>query len=158
MNESSHVIALLNELIVVEYDAVGAYEAAIHRVHNQGLRRQLQAFRDDHERHIHELAGYVRDLGGQPANHGDLKRLFVKGKVLFGNVAGDGGIMAAMRSNEDDVHEIYERASTTTGLPQHVRRLLIQHLSDERRHSGWVEDRVEERHPSTVPPPMCEPY
>ena len=152
------IITLLNELIAVDFDAVEAYEAAAYRVENEGLRRQLQAFGEDHERHIDQLSEAVLTLGGRPAERGDIKRLLAKGKVIFGTVVGDSGIMAAMRSNEDDTHEVYERAACSKNLPPSLRQLLHHHLSDERRHCGWVEHQLEDKRPSTIPPPSYEAF
>ncbi|HEY3233262.1 MAG TPA: ferritin-like domain-containing protein [Polyangiaceae bacterium] len=150
------LVAWLNALIAVEFDALEAYDAALAHLENEGALRQLREYRDDHERHVTDLSTLVDSIGGSPADHGDLKRLLTRGKVVFGTVAGDMGILAAMRSNETGTNETYERALAHVGLPQSVKSLLTRHLSDERRHRGWIESAAAEVHRSSFPPPIAE--
>src|SRR5262245_9400774 len=62
----------LNELIQFDYGAVGAYDAAIAAIDAQVLRDALADHRSEHERHILELAGMVRRLGGRPPSQNAL--------------------------------------------------------------------------------------
>jgi uncharacterized protein (TIGR02284 family) len=157
-NDDAQLLSLLSRLIEVELDITEAYQAAVERVSNAGARRTLSAFLEDHERHIEELSLLTTSLGGKPPDQGELKRLLTLGKVVFGKVAGDAGVLAAMRSNEDGTNEAYEEALTQGKLPPEVRKLLRAHLSDERRHRGWVEGQADAARPSSWPPPAYESF
>ena len=56
MNQSQ-MIEKLNDLIALDYDAVGAYQAAIDRVDVESIRSRLLVFQGDHRRHIQDLSG-----------------------------------------------------------------------------------------------------
>ena len=52
---------LLKNLIELDYDAIGAYDAAAARIRSDDYRAQLRAFRNDHLRHVEELSPLVRE-------------------------------------------------------------------------------------------------
>jgi hypothetical protein len=135
-------VQLVATLIGVDLNAIEAYRAAIERIGNAGTTRQLRAFLADHARHVEQLSGISVALGSKPPEHGDLLRLLTKGRVLFGNFAGDRGILAAMGVNEDYTRAAYERAIVQPGLTRELRKLLIQNLLDEHKHRGFVSDRL----------------
>lgn len=136
-------ISLLNDLIQLDHDAVAAYRAAIERLDNAAFRSRLEEFLGDHERHVRELTALVREMGGDPAKKGDMKQILTKGKVVIGNLSGDKGILQAMRSNEDETNQRYEKALTTENLPPRIFELLDRNLADERRHRAWIVQQLE---------------
>jgi len=136
------IVSLLNDLIALDYDAIEAYDAAIARLGESGDRDQLQRFLGDHLRHTVELAEHVAKYGYQPVTQGDIKRVLTKGKVVLAGLSGDSAVLGAMKSNEDDTNTAYERAVNQQGLPDGVRSVLTRNLADERRHRGWLEQRL----------------
>jgi uncharacterized protein (TIGR02284 family) len=136
------LVQLLNNLIELDYDAVEAYQSAIEKLSQPSDQAQLRQFMEDHRRHVTDLSQIVQGLGATPSASGDIKRVLTKGKVVIGQIKGDRGILEAMKSNEDDTNEAYERASAQQGLPEHVRATLEKNLADERRHRAWIEQRL----------------
>jgi rubrerythrin len=134
---------LLNHLIAVDFDAIEAYEAAIGRLGSTPDAAQLARFLDDHKRHIVELSAMVRELGGEPAGHGDLKHFVSTGKVVLGGLIGDDAILRAMRSNEGDACAAYDNGALREGLELGPRTLILRILEDERRHREWFEQRLD---------------
>jgi uncharacterized protein (TIGR02284 family) len=132
----------LKALIELDFDAVAAYQVAINRLDNHATQDRLGEFMSDHQRHIQELSRLVRDLGEMPPSERDFKAILTQGKVLIGNLAGDKGILQAMRSNEGDTNEAYERALRRKDMPARAESLLAQNLADERRHRAWIEERL----------------
>jgi ferric-dicitrate binding protein FerR (iron transport regulator) len=61
------VVALLNRLIQLEYDAIEACRFAVAGATNPGDRARFGAWAADHRRHVEDLASLVRNLGGEPA-------------------------------------------------------------------------------------------
>jgi uncharacterized protein (TIGR02284 family) len=135
-------IDTLKDLIELDYDAVAAYQAAVDRLHDLAIRDQLGEFMSDHQRHIQQLSGIVRELGDMPPTDKDLKAVLTQGKVVIGQLAGDKGILMAMKSNEDDTNEAYERALRRNDILPRAEGLLKQNLADERRHRSWIENRL----------------
>jgi hypothetical protein len=137
---NSALVDLVTHVAQLDLDAIDAHHAAISRVADPGSARLLQAFLDDHERHLVELSAVLHELGATAPTRGDLRRLLCTGRVVVGNIGGDAGVLTAMRLNETDILQGYEQ-SVVPGLPRRLRELLLRNVSDERRHVGLVEDR-----------------
>jgi uncharacterized protein (TIGR02284 family) len=133
------VLDMLNSLITLDYDAAEAYRAAIERLERPEYQDALSDFLADHLRHTTELAAHVRVFGGTPAERPGMKSLLTTAKVAMGNIVGDGGVLRAMLSNEEDTNMAYERAAAHVGLSHNLRALLDSNLEDERRHRNWIE-------------------
>ncbi len=131
------------KLVELDFDAVEAYEAAIQRLKDQTSRTKLSEFKADHERHIRDLSDALNRHGITAPNRGDAKRVLIKGKVVIGQIAGDRGILQAMKTNEDDTNDAYERASNRSDLPPEILSLVERGLADERRHRDWIIQRIE---------------
>jgi uncharacterized protein (TIGR02284 family) len=136
------VISLLNRLIALEYDAIEAYKAASARVSATGDRAHLAEFIADHRRHVTELGNIVRNFGGEPTSHGDLRQVVTKGKVLLGGLSGESAVLEAMHSNEIATTRAYEDAMAMPGVPVDVLAMLERQRDDERRHRDWIERRI----------------
>ena len=129
---------LVYDLIALDYDAIAAYEAAIERLDDEGYRRALASFRDDHVRHTQNLAPFLAERGAEVPQGGDSKQILTTGKVMFANLFGDKAILEAMRTNEDDTNTAYGRAVEHSDVTPELRQVLEQNLADERRHCAWI--------------------
>ena len=133
---------LLESLIELDFDAIEAYDAAIARLSSEDYRMQMTSFRDDHVRHTKELSSILRSSGREPPMGGDIKRVLTQGKVVMAGLMGDKAILTAMKTNEDDTNEAYERASTSDIVPPQIKDILRANLADERRHRAWIESQI----------------
>jgi hypothetical protein len=86
----------------------------------------------------------VRNLGGEPAGHGDLRQFLLRGRVDLSGLIEERLLIEAMRSNEAETTAIYENAASQPGIPVDVVAVLRQNLIDERRHHAWIVARLEE--------------
>ena len=120
----AHVVDLLSDLIHLDFDAADAYQAAIDQIKNQQFAATLRAFKHDHLQHVAELSSILSGMGHEPPQELDMKSLLTRGKVIIGSLAGDGAILAAMRSNEIDTNTAYERAVAHGGLDDVMRDVL----------------------------------
>lgn len=136
-------VEMLEHLMALDFDAIEAYSAAIERLENDQWKAQLATFRSDHERHVHELAPLIRDMGGNPPTGPDAKAMLTEGKVKIAHLLGDHGILQAMRTNEDDTNLAYERAFAK--CPTEACDMLERGLEDERRHREWIVATLEGR-------------
>ena len=135
----SDFTTLLGDLASLDHDAIAAYDQAIARLEDAGVRRALQGFREDHERHARELADLITRLGGTPPAGGGAKSLLTQGKVVLGGLLGDKAILLATKTNEDDTNTAYERAVNHGARPALAEDVLRRGLADERRHRAWIE-------------------
>jgi len=139
---------MLHSLAELDYDAIDAYSVAIDKIEDPARRAALEEFRTDHRRHVEDLSRQLRDLGRDPPSGADIKSVLAQGKVVLGTIRGDKGILRAMRSNEKDTNQAYERALNRGDLSTQLAELLSGNLADERRHLNWIENelaRIEDR-------------
>lgn len=143
--DKTNMIAKLNDLIALDYDAISAYQAAIERLENPGYRDQLNVFMQDHENHIAALSQLICQEGGAPVEKGDLKKILTQGSVYIAELAGDEGILKAMQLNEVMTNHRYEE-SVEEAFPEPVHGILQNGLADERRHKEWLEETLHQFH------------
>lgn len=134
---------LIYDLISLDYDAVAAYDAAIERLDDEGFKRSLGSFREDHVRHTQNLKPFLEHMGAEVPQEGDSKQLLATGKVKIANLLGDKAILQAMRTNEDDTNTAYGRAVENSDVTPEMRNVLEQNLADERRHCDWILETLE---------------
>ena len=136
-------IDLLHHLIALDYDAIEAYDTAIEQLSDGLCREKFRIFREDHQRHTFELGQILMELGELPPDGPDMREILTTGKVVLASLVGDGGILRAMKSNEDDTNRAYERAFAHRSVPASVGPLLERALSDERRHRSWIGEQLD---------------
>lgn len=141
----SNLVDTLNNLVQLDYDAIDAYDAAIDRLDSAEYKERLKEFRADHARHTRDLGAVVRELGGKPAQQGGAKSMLTRGKVMMADLMGDGAILRAMKSNEDDTNTAYDRAVKGAEGNPAAASALRAGLEDERRHRAWIEQALSAR-------------
>jgi uncharacterized protein (TIGR02284 family) len=133
----------LNDLIRLDLDAMGAYEAAIASCEQAAIKSSLQAFRRDHLRHVRDLSDAVVKMGGEPARHRDLRGILMLGFTKLAS-RGDQSALLAMRGTEELTNRVY--ASALDGeLESDARKIVERNYQDEQRHLSWIKDAVAKR-------------
>jgi len=131
----------LNKLIQLDVDAIGTYREAIGHVTDVEVRDDLASFMADHERHVMELTGIVRDLGGTPIRiHRDLKGAVLEGVTRLRS-RDTLGALRAMRLNEKLTNRVYDRASHFY-MPPIGQVIVVENCDDERRHLAAIEAHI----------------
>jgi rubrerythrin len=129
---------LVENLLLLEHDSIAAYEQTIERLENAAYKQKVASFKSDHDRHVQELTQLATAAGATPHREGDAKQMLTTGKVALASLIGDGAILGAMRSNEEDTVTAYERASRHAEAPQDARRIFERAHADELRHRDWM--------------------
>jgi rubrerythrin len=129
---------LLKHLVELEHDAIDAYEACIERLDEAIDKSKMQEFLGDHHRHLEELEKVATVGNIDLPEKGSMKRYLTTGKVAFANLLGDGALLKAMKTNEDDTVEAYERATQHTEVRPETRELFERAHQDELRHRAWM--------------------
>ena len=136
--------AELNDLLKLDHDAVQAYTLAIRQIESDEYKRQLEAFRGDHERHIDELTALVRSRGATPLELPHLPSGAFKLAVqAVGGVGGDRAVLLAFKANERQVRDKYRRAARAIH-PADVTSVLARAADDEARHYSWALETLED--------------
>jgi uncharacterized protein (TIGR02284 family) len=137
--DPTHVCSRLNDLIMLDYDAIKAYQSAIDRIEVPSIKAELESFRKDHERHVQNLSHEVRKLGGTPAQRRDLKGPFIQGFTAIMAMMGVEEALRAMKTNEQLTTRSYANALKEV-LPEDCRIVVEANYKDEQRHLAYVEN------------------
>lgn len=130
---------LLKALLKLEHDAIAAYETTLDKLESLSAKENIQGFLDDHHRHVRDLKALAADAGVAPSDDGSMKEMLTTGKVQLASLMGDGAVIGAMRSNEEDTVTAYQRAKDHEGLEPRAREVFSQAYQDEVRHRDWME-------------------
>jgi rubrerythrin len=76
-------------------------------------------------------------------SEGDSKQMLTTGKVALASLMGDGAVLKAMKTNEDDTVTAYERASAHADAAPESRKFFTDFAADERRHRQWMQQTAE---------------
>lgn len=137
----SDIEKLVKDLIYLEHDAIAAYDATIQRLDNPEAKSQVSNFRQDHQQHLATLEEMARELNIEAPSGGDMKKMLTTGKVALADmVGGDGAILKAMKTNEDDTVTAYERASRHEDAIEKSKAFFAKAHADELRHRDWMQD------------------
>lgn len=129
---------LVSSLLNLEHDAIEAYDATIKRLKAPDLVQQISAFKQDHLRHIEELARFAGEYGIDMPD-GTMKSILTKGKIVIADMGGDDAILGAMKTNEFDTVSAYENALENDYLSPALRQCCEHCLADEIRHRDWMD-------------------
>ncbi|MBP0485058.1 DUF892 family protein [Sagittula salina] len=130
---------LLRNLMLLERDAIAAYDSTLEKIDNPDHRARIEEFRRDHDDHIRALSELGRSIGVPLPEEGDIKEWLTTGKVALANLFGDDAVIGAMKTNEDDTVSAYENALSNAVIDATWRPVLEKGLADERRHRAWME-------------------
>jgi len=139
----SDFAAALKDLLELDYDAIEAYEAAINRLEDAEYKSKLTGFKEDHQRHTREITALLQAHGEEAPTGPSSKQWLTKGKVVLAQIVGDGGILAAMQTNEVDTNTAYQRMNEHEHKWLDATDLLSRGLKDEKRHKAWLESIIQ---------------
>ena len=135
----------LSNLIHVDSDAARACAQAIEAIGASAIRRRLEAFRDDHNRHIEAIAAEIRSLGMEPPpRHPNRRGFLLTGYTAIFASMGAEAALRALRANETLTSQRYDEAASAD-LPDAVRQLIERNRVDVRRHLRFLDDAIERR-------------
>jgi hypothetical protein len=81
----------------------------------------------------------ARELGIEAPAEGDMKQMLTTGKIALADLMGDGAILKAMKTNEDDTVTAYERAARHPDAIPASKAFFEKAHQDEERHRAWME-------------------
>jgi hypothetical protein len=135
--EQAALVAELNDLMQLDYDAVAAYSLALSALRDPAYQDAVRNFKADHERHIEELTQLIRQYDGLPMPMPHLSGVFKLAVQGVGVAGGDAAVITTFKSNEAQVRDKYRRAAGKQHPPD-VQGVLIRAARDEQRHFDWA--------------------
>lgn len=130
---------LVQNLLILEHDAIAAYESTIERLDDAAAKAKIAEFKSDHDSHVAELTRMARSIGVEAPQEGDMKEYLTTGKVALASIIGDKTILKAMSTNEIDTKMAYDQASKNTVAPAEARSFFQKAFADESRHKDWMD-------------------
>lgn len=138
------IIDTLNELIAVDYNAIGAYQSAIEQLEDTAFKKQLKKHCGDHIKHIEVLRNKVQELGSVPRDIAEIKSKITQSVKLMADMVGDdASILKAIMQSKNLTNTAYEDALADYQDVVGIAFLLEDHLRDERMHREWIEAKLE---------------
>lgn len=135
----------LNTLVQLDIDATFAYTQAIDEIDVPAIRDQLLKFREDHNRHIQELSGAVREMGQKPPEYSrDFKGFLIEGMTRLQSAMGTNAALKAMETNEKLTNRRYHDA-ISWDLPAAAMAIIQQNYRDEQRHLQYIQETLAAR-------------
>ncbi|NLX03630.1 MAG: DUF2383 domain-containing protein [Phycisphaerae bacterium] len=144
---NQEMIDNLSSLAQVDIDAVHAYDQAIDQIDadDEQIREKLIEYRQDHQRHVAELASEIRDLGGTPPEYSrDFKGFLIEGFTALRSLTGTEGALKAMKSNEGLTNRRYDEARTWH-LTGSAKGVVERGFQDEQAHLQFIEETLHAR-------------
>jgi len=130
---------LVQNLLILEHDAIAAYDSTIERLDDAGHKAKIAEFKRDHERHVAELTRMAGAHGTEAPQEGDVKQYLTTGKVALASIIGDKTILKAMSTNEIETKMAYDHASKNGIATGEARTFFQKALADETRHKDWMD-------------------
>ena len=130
---------LVQNLLILEHDAIAAYESTIAKLDSENFKMKIAEFKADHDGHVAELTKIAKHLGVEAPTEGDMKEYLTTGKVALASIIGDGTILKAMSTNEIETKLAYDQASKNTEAPAEAQAYFRKAFEDESRHKAWMD-------------------
>jgi len=132
------VVDQLVSLVLLDIDAIHAYDQAIKNIKSLSVKNQFYQFKYDHERHFQSLSEYVQRLGSEsPQLTPEFKGYsFAKFRSLEGKEDLE-EILNLMLENEKCTNMTYDEVLSYE-LPHDVRIIVMNNRDDERRHLKYM--------------------
>lgn len=132
------LLARLNDLLQLEYDALASYRLAIAMLRAPEHVAPMKDFLADHERHVSDLADMLHHHGSLalrlPHMPTGVFKLAVQATGILGD---DRAVLLAFRANEQQSRDKYARAAGAHQPPE-VAALMRRHADDEAKHFDWA--------------------
>jgi rubrerythrin len=138
---ASQLVDDLDALLQLDEDAVEAYKIAIDKLRDAGARGDLVELKQDHARHIEDLARVVLRLGGTPMQN-DHGGVLADALAAVRAASGDVSALRAMRMVERVTNRTYGRILAHR-LDAETRAIVLAHRDDERQHLREIKSRLE---------------
>jgi rubrerythrin len=139
----AQVVAMLNDLLQLDHDAVQAYSLAIGSLENSEYAETLKRFRADHERHIQDLTELINAHGGTAIQLAHVPTgAFKLALQAVGSMGSDREVLLAFKANERQVRDKYGRMAEGSNPPD-VAEVLHRNAADEQKHYAWASTTLE---------------
>lgn len=131
-------------LLQIDVDALHVYDAVLGAIGDADIRRQVEVYRGDHERHVQEIRGLL-DVMTIPVPDEQPSTLAMALVEEIDALVDEGDILMRFLLNEHLSSAKYGECVRNAGyLPEEFLRIAVAGASDENRHFRWAMERIQE--------------
>lgn len=136
----AHVLKKLEALLVRDIDEIRGIDRALERIQAQDedVRAQLSRLREEHERHVEDLAGLVRRYGGVVPARAPSGRSSLLTRLFSGRTTASA--LRALRAREQMMRQAYADVLADARLPAEMANVVRRCRDDERSHVDALRD------------------
>ena len=143
--ENSAIVKELKSLCQLDIDAVHAYNECLKHIDITEVKRDIEQFRADHERHIKDLSALIHSYDEKaPEFSPDLKGYMLDVFSKLRSLTGTEGALKSLKSGENLMNKRYAKA-VDAGFPASIRPVILSNYEDEQRHLAYVEGAIESK-------------
>lgn len=136
------IIRELKSLCQLDIDAVHAYDECLHHIDLPDVKKDIEQFKGDHERHITHLSDFIRSYDEEPPKKSpDLKGYLLDVFSKIRSLSGTEGALKSLKNGENLTNKRYYDA-VALDFPPNIKTMIEKHYADERRHLSYVEEAI----------------
>jgi rubrerythrin len=134
----------LTALAQMDSEAAAAYETVAEVIDVADVQRHLQAFAQDHRRHVEKLGQLIQQLGGRPETAAPPPEdsTFVRLASALSSL-GPSAALLSLVGNEQFTNATYETALELASDAETI-ALLERNFQDEQRHLSWLTEHTDD--------------
>ncbi|MFP4012809.1 MAG: ferritin-like domain-containing protein [Chitinispirillaceae bacterium] len=130
--DNREIAQTLKNLVLLDLEATREYDWAIDHISDEGVREQLQGFKEDHIEHADNISMYIRQLGENPPDSRELNESRLHEPSFQPGFSSDEILKILMR-DEKLIAKRYEEALENVFVPEIVTD-LENDFEDDQMH------------------------
>jgi len=139
--EIQHQIDTLNEMLKGEHMAIHIYDKTKEIQQDEQIAQTLAKFEEDHQRHAHQLAQRIVDLGGQPKASTGFTGIMADINSVINSFQGLEEFLTQIYNGEDKgIHAYEDRIDEIDPVSQGI---VKQIMREDHEHLKWFKTRME---------------
>jgi len=143
--ETHDIVKELRSLCQLDIDAVHAYNECLRHIDVSEVKKTIERFRADHERHIKDLSAIIHSYKEKaPEFSPDLKGYMLDVFSKLRSLSGTEGALKSLKSGENLTNKRYAKA-LDLAFPDNIRGVIERNYRDEQRHLTYVEECIENK-------------
>lgn len=143
--DNSDIVKELKSLCQLDIDAIHAYNECLNHIDISDIKRDVEKFRADHERHVKDLSALIHSYKEKaPEFSPDLKGYLLDIFSKIRSITGTEGALKSLKGGENLTNKRYARA-IDLDFPANIKNVLEKNYRDEQRHLRYVEEAIDSK-------------
>lgn len=143
--DNSDIVKELKSLCQLDIDAIHAYNECLHHIDIQNIKRDVEQFRADHERHVKDLSALIHSYKEKaPEFTPDMKGYMLDVFSKIRSLSGTEGALKSLKGGENLTNKRYARA-IDLDFPANIKNVIEKNYRDEQRHLRYIEEAIDNR-------------